>query len=105
MAGSILGAGMVAGTSLLLAGLVAAGAAAVEGQRVAAIADGAALAAADAASGAVRGEPCARAAEVAEAQGAVVVSCALDELVATVSVRAGFGSFPVAAIARAGPPP
>lgn len=105
MAGSILGAGMVAATSVLLAGFVAAGAAGVASQRAAGIADAAALAAADAASGAVAGDPCTRAAEVAGAQGAVVVACDLDELIATVAVEARFGSLAVAARARAGPPP
>lgn len=105
MAGSILTVGIVAGTSVLLAGLVVAGAAAAEGQRIAGVADAAALAAADAASGAVTGDPCGRAAEVADAQRAVVVACELDELVATVTVGSTFATRPVAARARAGPPP
>mgnify|MGYP001194885127 CR=1 FL=1 len=65
----------------------------------------AALAAADAASGAVPGVPCDRAAEVASALGAGMRSCELVELIATVSVSVPFGAFEVTATARAGPPP
>jgi secretion/DNA translocation related TadE-like protein len=81
------------------------GAASVVAQRVAGAADSAALAAADAASGAVPGVPCDRAAEVASALGAGMRSCELVELIATVSVSVPFGAFEVTATARAGPPP
>ena len=52
---------------------------------VAAAADAAALAAADAASGLVPGHPCDVAVRVAEANGAFVGSCEIDGLVVTVS--------------------
>ncbi|MER7796314.1 helicase [Microbacterium sp. NPDC096154] len=105
MAGSIIAAGVAGAAAVLALGLTAAGGAAVESQRIAAVADAAALAAADAASGAVAGEPCARATEVAGAQRASVTLCALDGLVATVTVGARYAGLPVSATARAGPPP
>ncbi|WP_238439425.1 helicase [Microbacterium sp. JZ31] len=105
MAGSALAAGVAGATAALMLGLTLAGAAAVESQRIASVADAAALAAADAASGAITGDPCGRAAEVAGAQRASVASCALDGLIATVTVGATFAGLPVGATARAGPPP
>jgi secretion/DNA translocation related TadE-like protein len=105
MAGSALAAGVVAASAVLMLGLAAAGSAAVESQRMASVADAAALAAADAASGAITGEPCARAAEVAGAQRASISVCAVDGLVATVTVGGMFAGMPTSATARAGPPP
>jgi len=105
MAGSALAVGTAAAAAALTVALAVAAAAAVESQRVAGIADAAALAAADAASGAATGEPCARAAEVAAAQRATVATCAVDGLIATVTVRAAFAGLPVEVAARAGPPP
>lgn len=105
MAGAALTAGVVAGCAALLTGLVVAGAAGAESQRAAGVADAAALAAADAVSGAVPGDPCGLAAEVAAAQAATVTECTLDGLVATVAIQTRFASFPVHARARAGPPP
>ncbi|MFT4234707.1 MAG: helicase [Microbacterium sp.] len=105
MAGTALAAGMVASTAVLMLGLAAVGGAAAESQRVAGIADAAALAAADAASGAVSGDPCELAAEVAGISGAIVASCTVEGLIATVEVRTAFDGFEVAAAARAGPPP
>ena len=105
MAGSVLALGLVGVTLTLGAGLVAVGGAAVHAQRVAAAADAAALAAADTAAGAVTGEPCTRARQVAAASDARLVHCALDGLVATVEVERSFAAFPVRAAARAGPPP
>jgi secretion/DNA translocation related TadE-like protein len=104
MAGTILSVGVVACAATLAVTLTTAGAAAVFSQQLAGAADAAALAAADAASGAVGGAPCDRAAELAGAAGARVVSCDLDELVATVTVTAAFGRFAATASARAGPP-
>jgi secretion/DNA translocation related TadE-like protein len=105
MAGSALAAGIAGAAAVLVLALTAAGAAAVESQRIAGVADAAALGAADAASGAIAGDPCERAAEVAHAQRAEVSSCALDDLIATVTVAATFAHLPVRAAARAGPPP
>jgi len=74
-------------------------------QRVIGAVDAAALAAADAASGAVPGAPCVLAARVAGAGGAVLGSCEIDGLIATVSATARIGAVSFSARARAGPPP
>lgn len=105
MPGTMAAVGIVAGAAILATGLAAAGSAAVVGQRLASAADGAALAAADAASGAVTGIPCERAAQVAGEFGARVESCDLDELVATITVSLRFGPVVARTSARAGPPP
>jgi hypothetical protein len=105
MAGTLLTVGVVVCAATFSVGLATAGAAAAFGQRLAGVADAAALAAADAASGAALGDPCARAGEVAGAGDAVVVSCELADLVATVRVAATFARLPAQAVARAGPPP
>ena len=104
MAGTILSVGVVVCTATLAVALTTAGSAAAFSQRLAGISDAAALAAADAASGAILGEPCARAAEVASASGAGLGACNLDELVATVTVTGSFGRLAGSASARAGPP-
>jgi secretion/DNA translocation related TadE-like protein len=79
------------------------GQAVVARHRAGAAADLAALAAAD---HALRGpaEACGRAIEVAAAQGAEVVSCALGGEVADVKVRVSFGPYAPTVRARAGPP-
>jgi secretion/DNA translocation related TadE-like protein len=105
MPGSAAASGLVAAVAGLTVAFGAVAAASVHGQRVASAADAAALAAADAASGAVTGVPCERAVEVAATAGAEVVSCELDGLIATVTVAAPFGVIPASATARAGPPP
>ncbi len=105
MAGTAATAGVVTAIGVLTIGLAVVGAAAVHAQRLAGTADAAALAAADAASGAVDGAPCDRAAQIASRAVAEVVSCEVDGLIATVRVGAAFGSIPTSAIARAGPPP
>lgn len=105
MPGTALAVGVLTVTTALAAGLASVGAAAAFGQRLSGAADAAALAAADAASGAVTGEPCARAAELAEADGASLAGCDLAGLIATVTVSASFGPFATSASARAGPPP
>lgn len=104
MAGTILSVGVVVWAATLSVSFVTAGSAAVFSQRVAGVADAAALAAADAASGAIGGEPCARAVEVASASGAEVTSCDVADLIAAVTVSAPFGRLSTAASARAGPP-
>ncbi|AZS37674.1 hypothetical protein CVS47_02317 [Microbacterium lemovicicum] len=105
MAGTLLSLGIAVCGATVAAALVTAGAAAAFGQQLAGIADAAALAAADAASGAITGIPCDRAAEVASATGAEIVSCSLDGLIATVEVSSSFLRLPASATARAGPPP
>lgn len=105
MAGTAVSVGLVAVVALAAVGLATAGAATVAGQRLASAADAAALAAADTASGAASGVPCERAQEVAATFGAHVEDCALDELIATVTVSLRFGAVTATAVARAGPPP
>jgi secretion/DNA translocation related TadE-like protein len=70
---------------------------------VAAAADAAALAAADVASGLVPGHPCDVARRVAAANGASVELCAVDGLVATVTVGRTILGFPLSERATAGP--
>jgi secretion/DNA translocation related TadE-like protein len=81
------------------------GSAAVLGQRLAGAADAAALAAADAASGAVPGIPCELAETLAAAASVELAACEIDGLTATVTLAAWFGALPATASARAGPPP
>lgn len=104
MAGTAVAVGLVGCAAALALGLATVASGAVFGQRLAGVADAAALAAADAASGAVAGVPCERAEQIAAASGAVVETCELDGLIATVSVTARFGQLPAVARARAGPP-
>jgi len=105
MAGAVAAVGLVACAAAVTAGFVTVGSAAVFGQRLAGIADAAALAAADAASGAVQGVPCEVAEMMADAGGAELAECAVDGLIATVTVSSTFAHLPAAASARAGPPP
>jgi len=105
MAGSSLAVAVIAVTATCAVAVAAIAPAATAAQRVAGIADAAALAAADAASGAIGGFPCERAAQIAGSQGATLVECTLEDLVATITVTAVHGPFPVAARSRAGPPP
>ncbi len=104
MAGTVLSVGIVLCAATLTSGFAIVAGGAVVGQRAAGAADSAALAAADAASGAIAGVPCERAAEIAGASGAVLIACELDELEATVTVSVAFGALSARASARAGPP-
>lgn len=104
MPGTAMSVGAVAVTAALTVGFVTAGAGAAFSQRLAGVADAAALAAADAASGAVAGAPCDRAGEVAEANGVSLAACEVDVLTATVTVTARFAGLAATAVARAGPP-
>jgi len=76
----------------------------VASQEAANAADAAALAAADAISGAVTGVPCELADAVAARNGARLMSCEGEGPVATVRVGVERFGFTVAAAARAGPP-
>lgn len=105
MPGVIATTGIVATAAVLTVTLVTGSSAAVLGQRLAGAADAGALAAADAASGAVTGVPCERAAGIAATAGASLTACGVDGLVATVTVSARFGPVIATARARAGPPP
>ncbi|RJT88148.1 hypothetical protein D6T64_12255 [Cryobacterium melibiosiphilum] len=75
------------------------------GQGVQNAADAAALAAADTASGAAAGFPCAAAEEAAVLNGAAVSACLVDGLIATITVQRGYLGLSLSARARAGPPP
>ena len=105
MPGAATAVGIVGCAAVLTIGFASIAGGAVFGQRLAGVADAAALAAADAASGAVTGIPCERAEEVAAAAGTVLEACGVDGLIATVTVAGRFGALPAAASARAGPPP
>ena len=74
-------------------------------QSVQGAADAAALAAADVASGLVPGVPCVTAARAAELNGARLVACSVDGLIATVAVSRTAGGFSISSRARAGPAP
>lgn len=104
-AGSILAIGLVATAALLTVSTLAAGATFGARQRIVGAADAAALAAAEGASGAVAGEPCALAEQVAAANRAALTMCSLDGLVATIAVSGTAGALPVTARSTAGPPP
>ncbi|MFE7125016.1 Rv3654c family TadE-like protein [Streptomyces sp. NPDC057617] len=88
---------------VVFAAVLAMGQAVVARHRAAAAADLAALAAAD---HALLGpaDACRRAADVASAQGAEVVRCALSGGIADVTARAAFGPYAPTVRARAGPP-
>lgn len=105
MAGAAAALGIVACAASLTLGLAAVSSAAAVSQRAAGAADAAALAAADAASGAAAGDPCGRAVTAAERNGARLLECGLDGLVATVHVAVPFGPMDASARARAGPDP
>jgi len=105
MSGAALSLGALAVTATLALGCAAVGSAAIRTVRLSGVADAAALAAADAATGAVPGTPCERAADLADLGGARLISCELDGLLATVHLEAPFGLFPASARARAGPAP
>lgn len=103
-AGAVLALAIVAAVVVVgLAGLVLASALTAR-QRVITAADLAALAAADVASGAIVGEPCAVAGRLAEAGGARLASCRVDGLIVAVTAVGSFSGFAISAQARAGPP-
>ena len=109
--GSDLGAGTVLAIALVsvvvvfgLAGVSLAGGLTAR-QRLIGAADLAALAAADAASGAIVGVPCEVAAAVARGNGARLAGCEPEGLVVSVTVSGSFAGIPITAAARAGPSP
>jgi len=104
-AGSVLAVGIIGATVLLCGAALPLYAVLVARSSVTAAADAAALAAADVRVGAVGGFPCDVAAEVAAANGAVLVDCELDGYVATVSAHRQVLGFAVTARATAGPSP
>jgi secretion/DNA translocation related TadE-like protein len=104
-AGSVLALAIVGAVVLLAVAALTLGSALVVRQKAIDAADAASLAAADAASGAVGGDPCAIARRVAAADGGALGTCRVDGLIVTVSVSARAGPFPVSAWSTAGPPP
>lgn len=96
---------IIAAASALALTVIGFGGGLVQRQRIVGAADAAALAAADAASGAVAGEPCALAQRVAAAAGGRLERCRLDGLVASVRVSGSALGTTLTASARAGPPP
>jgi secretion/DNA translocation related TadE-like protein len=95
----------IIGASVAVTGLVIPFAAtAVVSQRSENAADAAALAAADALSGAVPGTPCTLAVAAAERNGARLASCEVDGPAASVAVVVSALGFGFSAAARAGPP-
>lgn len=103
------GAGAVLAIALMmavvvvgLAGVTLAGALSGRQHAIGA-ADLAALAAADAASGAIGGVPCEVAAAVARGNGTRLTNCEAKGLVLTVTVSGSFAGIPFTAAARAGP--
>lgn len=102
-AGAVLALAIVAAVVVLgLSGVTLAGGLTVR-QRVIGASDLAALAAADAASGAVPGVPCAVAARVTAAADAELLACRVDGLIIEVTVAADFVGIPIQARSRAGP--
>jgi secretion/DNA translocation related TadE-like protein len=99
LAVAIVGAAVAVGVCAvaLAAGLTAR-------HRVEGASDLAALVAADAASGAIAGEPCQLAERVAQAGGARLSACTPDGLIVRVTVVGTFGGIPIEAHSAAGPP-
>lgn len=104
-AASVLAVGIIGAMTALAVGLLSLLGVFVVSQRVANAADAAALAAADAMSGAVAGVPCRLAHSVAARNGSRLVACDGDGAVASVTVVIeSVPGFAVTASARAGPP-
>ncbi|TFB73327.1 hypothetical protein E3O06_08865 [Cryobacterium glaciale] len=103
-AGSILALAVLAGTVLLTTLIVSILGLLAVGRSVANAADAAALAAADTASGAIAGYPCAAADAAATLNETAVTHCTVTGLIASVSVRRRVHGIDISASARAGPP-
>ncbi len=104
-AGGVAALAIVAATIACALAVVGLGGALTARQRVVAAADAAALAAADTLLGAVAGDPCALAAEVAAAHRVSLESCRLEGAEAVVAVSTRLAGVPVRAHSRAGPTP
>ena len=102
--GTILGVAIIAATMCTTGLVVSAFAVLALQQSVHGAADAAALAAADTASGAIAGFPCEAAAQAATINGTSVSSCAIDGLIAEISVERAAGPFVLRSRSRAGPP-
>jgi len=104
MPGTVTTVGVVAVIAGLVSALAVVGGASLAVERLAGTADAAALAAADAASGAVAGVPCEEAARIAEAGDASLRECDVEGLIATITVAGAYGGISFDARSRAGPP-
>lgn len=104
MSGTVVTVGLAAGLIGLAGMYLPVYAALATRQAVAGAADAAALAAADVAVGIHPGYPCEAAERVATANGASLLDCELDGLMASVTVGRGILGIPVTARATAGPP-
>ncbi len=102
--GSILGVGLVLGLAIMICTVAPLGASLAAHQRVQGAADSAALAAADTASGRVPGFSCEAAGAVAASLAVSLVSCAVTDGLATVTVGGEVFAIPITASSRAGPP-
>lgn len=102
---SVVFAGAIAAATFLVQGVVASGALLMARHALAATADSAALAAADAAVGLRAGPPCDAASVLAEAQATGLDDCRVEGDTVTVRVSRGVGLVPLAAVATAGQPP
>jgi secretion/DNA translocation related TadE-like protein len=104
VSGSVLSIAIASGVAALAAASLPLYGALATRQSVVAAADAAALAAADVAVGIAPGFPCESAARAAAANGAAVLACRTDGLVATVTAGRSILGIPVTATATAGPP-
>jgi len=104
-AGSVIVLAIIGSVLALTAGLLPVLILFVHSQRAANAADAAALAAADALTGAVVGSPCDLAASVAQRNGARLISCANTGPETSVTVAMRILAFELTATARAGPAP
>lgn len=103
-AGAVLAIALVMAVVVIgLAGVTLASALSAR-QLVIGAADLAALAGADAASGAIGGVPCQVAADVARGNSARLAACEADGMVVTVTVVGSFAGIPIQARSTAGPP-
>jgi secretion/DNA translocation related TadE-like protein len=104
-AGGVFALAIVGATLVCALVVMAAGTALTARQRLVAAADASALGAADALLGAVPGEPCVLAAEVAAAHRVALERCDIEGAEARVEVGLQVLGVPVTVVSRAGPAP
>lgn len=104
-AGAVLALAAIGATLVVALAVLALGTALTARQRLVAAADAASLAAADTLLGAVAGDPCDRAREVAAAHRVTVADCSLAGAEARITVTTTVLGLPATAESRAGPPP
>jgi secretion/DNA translocation related TadE-like protein len=103
--GSVLAVGLLGATMAATVAVVPILVVLAVNAEVQGAADAAALAAADTASGALPGVPCEAASRTADVNGASVTECAVDGLIASITVSRVVGGLTIDARSRAGPPP